>query len=443
MGRRLFLTLALAVVACEPGAHPGAVARVGGWSLGADRLADLLVLAQPFPLDSGAVGALVDQWVSMAALAQRAAAGVDLAGPEPMDASLWLERRQALLDAERRDRLGADTTVSRERAAAAFRSDTLRLLAHVLRRTGPGASAEERDLQRRTAQDILDDLLAGGSWSAAVARSEDAETRDEGGLLGLMRPEEVRAPLRAAAARLQPGQVSSLVESSLGYHILYRPRWEDVAGLYTRLLSERLAHAADSVASRDLLVARHVRVAPQALAAVRGMAAEPEVARPDGEPLSAWDGGALTLGVAERYVAALPEDDRARLARSDDEAATDFLDQLSAREIRVADAGRRGVAPDPATLTELEALHRRDVGRLRAELEMDGSTTITEAAVDRYMERVVARQVEFQPLPPLFRAWLLRAVDWSVDPRAQRDAIESARRLLDATGSASRPGRGR
>ena len=431
------LAAALTVGACESGAPVGPVAQVGTWSLSGARLADLLVLGQPLPLDSVTVGALVDQWVSMAALAQRADAGADLVGAEARDASLWLERRQALLDAERRHRLGADTTVSAGRAEAVFRADTLRLLAHVLRRTGPGASPQEKDLQRRTAQDILDDLLAGGSWNDAVARSEDAETRDEAGLLGLLRPEEVRAPLRAAAARLQPGQVSSLVESSLGFHILYRPRWEDVAPLYARLLSERLAQAADSIANRDLLATRHVRTAPEAAAAVRAMAEDPggPAAPAGGAPLATWDGGALQPAVAQHYVTALPDEARRRLAGSSDEAATDFVRQLSGREIRVEDAGGEGLAPDPETLASLDRMHADDVAKLRAALDGGADRAPTEATVDRYMERLVARQVAFEPLPPLFRAWLLEPLTWSVDERAVRAATQEARGLLAASGS--------
>jgi len=435
---RRALTLALLVLAaCEPGRAGGPVARVGDWTLSVERLADLLVLGQPLPLDSVTVAALVDQWVSMAALAQREAAGADLMGEDARDASLWLERRQALLDAERRARLGAAAHVTRERAEAEFDADTLRLLAHVLRRAGPGTSPAERELQRRTAEGILADLRAGGSWSRAVAQSEDAETRAASGLLGLFRPEEVRAPLRAAAAGLRPGQVSSVVGTSLGFHVLYRPRWEDVADLYTELLGERLARGADSVASLDLLEARQVRVAPEAEDAVRRMAeGRTRATEPGATPLASWDGGALEDAVAARYLAALPDEARRRIAGAGDDAVEDFVRQLAVREIRLGDAERAGIEPDAEALEGLARMHREDVGRLDAALEGTGAAPSSPEAVDRYMERVVARQVAFEPLPPLLRAWLLAPLDWSVDRGAVDAATAEARRLLATTGSA-------
>ncbi|NCG33435.1 MAG: hypothetical protein GWP44_11205, partial [Proteobacteria bacterium] len=88
--RIVLLTAVLTMVACDsPGAGSVPVAQVGDWILAQERLADLLVLAQPLPLDSATVGALVDQWVSMAALAQRVSGGADLDGQEATDASLW------------------------------------------------------------------------------------------------------------------------------------------------------------------------------------------------------------------------------------------------------------------------------------------------------------------------------------------------------------------
>ncbi|MGC9348738.1 MAG: peptidylprolyl isomerase [Anaerolineae bacterium] len=69
---------------------------------------------------------------------------------------------------------------------------------------------------------ILSQLQAGGDFaSLARAFSQDISTRDLGGDLGffprgILTSEEVEA----AAFSLQPGQLSGVVESSLGYHIV-------------------------------------------------------------------------------------------------------------------------------------------------------------------------------------------------------------------------------
>ena len=145
--------------------------------------------------------------------------------------STSLERDEAILQQEREDRLGAAVAVDSSVTQRTFREGSYRLLAHVLRRVGAETPPEEIALQRRTAQRILDGLLAGGGWSGAVAESEDLETTETGGLIGLLGPGELPAELDRVAFQLQPGQVSSVTATSQGFHILYRPRLEEVFDL--------------------------------------------------------------------------------------------------------------------------------------------------------------------------------------------------------------------
>lgn len=422
------------LAACGPRAEAVPVARVEAWTLSVDRLADLLVLAQPLPLDSSTVGAVVEQWIAMAALARRAADGTDLDGAEALDASLWLERREATLAADRRLRSGS-VDVSAERARAEFTADTLLLLAHVLRRTDASASKPERDLQRRAARRVLDGLLAGGSWADAVRESEDEETRAASGLLGLLRLAELPSPLQGAAARLEPGQVSSIVESGQGYHILHRPRFDEVADLYASLLSARLLAAADVQTAARLLDSLEVRPAPGAVPAVRTLARASEPAVLDA-PLATWKGGALGPDVAAKYVAALPDDGRSRLAAAPDDAVRTFIEQLAIREAQLQIARDRGIQPDSATLAGLVDMHRADVDGWRSALAR-GAAPLSQAALDRHMERLVSRQVAQQPLPPLFRHWLLEPLDWDRNRTAEAAAVAAARRLLDAANDRS------
>jgi hypothetical protein len=429
----------LSLTACEAPA-PQEVARVGDWALTRPQLADLLVLAQPLPLDSATVASLVDEWVTLAALSQRIAAGADPSGPEATEASLWLETREAVLEAERRDRLGAEAAVTPARAATMFQADTFLLLAHVLRRTSAVTSAAEQDLQRRTAQEILDGLVAGGSWDEAVAQSEDFESRGASGLMGLLRVEELPPSLRGAGGSLLPGQVSSVVQSPQGFHVLYRPRFEDVSRLFVQLLGDRLLEEADLRANAAWAAPSGLAPAPGGVEALREMAASPTTgfgSAAAGAPLATWTGGELPRQVVARHVAALPSDARARLSRADEGAAADFLSKLAVREARLRQAEERGVSADPEALQQLADLHQRDVVLWKSELRGQG-TLYDRQALDRYMERLVSRQADLRPVPPLLRAWLMEPLSWSVDARAANAAAATARELIEAAGSETR-----
>lgn len=416
----------------ERPADDGAVAEVGAWTLTGARLADLLVLGQPLGLDSATVDALVDHWVAVAALAQRAGGRADLTGPDAARASLWLERREALLEADRVARLGPPEPVSDAEARASFEADSLKLLAHVLRATTDVTSADEEDLQRRTADAMHQDLLAGGSWAAAVARSEDAATRGESGLLGLVRPDELPVALQGAAGALEPGQISSVVRSPAGFHILYRPRWSDVGPLYARLLGERARSRRDAAALDAMADSLDISVAADAPSVVRAWAAgQPPPAVRDA--LVRWTGGELSADVAEQWVAALPDEARRELTAAGDEDVRRFLVDVAAREARIARALTGGLTLDPAVERELDGLHAAEVDAWASEL--DGGSVAppySRQALERYMEHLVSRQIDLRPVPPLLERWLLADVDWRVDREASRTSAEAARRMITA-----------
>jgi hypothetical protein len=83
-------------------------------------------------------------------------------------------------------------------------------------------------------------------------------------------------------------------------------------------------------------------------------------------------------------------------------------------------------------------MHRTDVEGWRAALS-DGAPPFSRQAVDRYMERLVARRAPLRPVPPLLRRWLLGPLSWGRDPVAQDAAAASARRLISAA-DATEPG---
>lgn len=72
------------------------------------------------------------------------------------------------------------------------------------------------------AQQILGQLQAGGDFGAlAGVYSQDLSTRDSGGDLGYFPRGVLTAPeVEAVAFELQPGQISGIVPSALGYHLI-------------------------------------------------------------------------------------------------------------------------------------------------------------------------------------------------------------------------------
>lgn len=75
--------------------------------------------------------------------------------------------------------------------------------------------------QKQTADDLLQKIRGGGDF-AAVAKesSEDPGSKDEGGDLGLSSPGAYVKEFEEAAYKLEPGQVSDIVQTKHGFHII-------------------------------------------------------------------------------------------------------------------------------------------------------------------------------------------------------------------------------
>jgi peptidyl-prolyl cis-trans isomerase SurA len=85
----------------------------------------------------------------------------------------------------------------------------------------PRPDSAARAGARATAESLLTALRAGADFAAtARANSCDSASRDSGGTLGWFRRGTMVKPFEVAAFRLRPGELSEIVETSFGYHII-------------------------------------------------------------------------------------------------------------------------------------------------------------------------------------------------------------------------------
>ena len=431
VSKRSLIVVLLVLTGCVSESQSGIVARVEDWTLTETRLADLLVLAQPFPLDSAAVEDLVRHWVGAAAIAQVSSKENLSDGEEVVRFSTWLERDEAILQQEREERLGETVVVDSSVVERFFRDGSYRLLAHVLRRVGAETTQEERALQRRTAQRILDELIAGGSWSAAVSESEDPDTREASGLLGLLVRGELPPELDRVAFQLQPGQVSGVTQTSRGFHILHRPSLEEVSDLYALHLRDRFLAEGEEKSDQGLLVQKNWLISADAITSLRGIAGDPSAWLGTDLLLGSWQGGTLSGAMVARYVLALPSAARREMVAAPEGSLEAFVEQLAVRGIRLSDARERGLELSEEILAQLEEGHRADVRQWHQELAIDETAVPERSNLTRYMEGLVSRRGVTANLRPLFEAWLLERVDWALVESSIPKALLRVRSLLE------------
>jgi parvulin-like peptidyl-prolyl isomerase len=148
-------------------------------------------------------------------------------------------------------------------------------LSHILiTPRGSGAMADREAHDR--AEVLLRQIRAGEDFAAlARVHTDDPATRESGGDLGLLKRDVLLPPVEKAAFEMRAGDVSELVKSDVGYHILkvfeYIPRVaQPLDQMYSNVGSRLAGERADTIAAgrADSLIA-HLRNASDARAMAR------------------------------------------------------------------------------------------------------------------------------------------------------------------------------
>lgn len=85
----------------------------------------------------------------------------------------------------------------------------------------PKVTEEQKREVRDKLNKIRNDILRGSSFALkAKLYSEDKASGQQGGELGLMKREDLVTEFSSAAFRLKPGEVSEIVETEFGFHII-------------------------------------------------------------------------------------------------------------------------------------------------------------------------------------------------------------------------------
>jgi len=92
---------------------------------------------------------------------------------------------------------------------------------HILIKTDPSASDKDKKKAKEKAEEILKKIKAGEDFAKLASDvSDDTVTKTKGGELGFFPKGRMVKPFEDAVFALKPGEVSGIVESQFGYHII-------------------------------------------------------------------------------------------------------------------------------------------------------------------------------------------------------------------------------
>jgi peptidyl-prolyl cis-trans isomerase D len=92
---------------------------------------------------------------------------------------------------------------------------------HILLRADKAVPADVRDQQRKRAAEAREAVSTGKlDFAAAAAQFSEDSTKDRGGDLGFFSAGQMVGPFEEAAFALKPGEVSNIVETPFGFHVI-------------------------------------------------------------------------------------------------------------------------------------------------------------------------------------------------------------------------------
>lgn len=337
--------------------HTDVVARAAGHEFSVDQAVELLARNPRVPAQPEVIDAIANLWVDYTLFAQAAAedsslSNIDL---EPL-LTPWFN--QELVWGLREKVIQVDTVISDSVLLAEFerRQPNAQVRArHILFRLPPNGTAEQRDSVIAVARQVREQAVTGTDF-AQLARehSEDPGSAAQGGDLGMFGRGQMVGPFEDAAFALQVGQISELIETPYGFHIIKveekaLPDFESNREGFRRELVEDRRAEAEEMYVQKLTDSLHVEIADGAISVAKDLAGKPGDElnrRAAARPLATYTGGAFTAGEYLDFIRGLPSNQRSRLTSAQDEEISNLLEFYARNEILVAEAAKQGVTTD-------------------------------------------------------------------------------------------------
>jgi len=430
-------------------AHQDVVARAAGQQLTVNQLAQLIAPVKQIPLSRDVVDRLADLWVDYELLGQAAAQGDSLLDSATVMEANWPAVMQRIVDRFHDSIIVVHAAVSDAQVDSAYNAGNVRWLDHILIRVTPDTTAALKAAKRRIAEGLLAQLRHGADFAKlAAAKSDDPGSKRAGGSLGLVSRGQLVKPFEDAAWALKPGQISDVVESPFGYHIIWRPRLDQVRDSFRVALRSAFVLRLDSLYVDSLNKHTGLSVKGSAAVAARAAARNLRDARTNGRVLATYRGGKLTVREFAHWLQAYSPSTPGAVAQAPDTLVNQFIAQLARNDMMIAAAHAQHIELTVADRDTIRAAFGDDVASMETRLgvspeSLAAATTVAggraQAAahqVDKYFTDVISdpRSHPFFEVPPFLADVLRDRSAWDISPVGVDRALARATQLRGPSG---------
>lgn len=361
------------------------VARVDGHELTVAQAVELLVNEERLSADATIVESLANLWMDYTLLAAEAAR--DTLFPDLDLEPLIIQQLAQVMVYQFRDSvIQVDTFITPDELRTRYESEAPEVevrARHIMVQLPVQATTPQRDSVAAGLNELRRRIVAGESFETlAMQYSQDPGSARTGGDLGFFKRGELVAPFEEAALLLQPGEMSEVVETPMGLHLIRveerRVRnFDDIAAQYRAQVQSQMVVEAEAAFISALEEQAGQEVTEGAIEVTRELATNPGAnlaGRARRRALVDWSGGAITVGHVQEVFQIEGEEIRLAVSEGTDEEVEAFLQGLGRRELLIDEARSAGLQPGRDSINVLVSdatAQLREAARMLGLLDLD------------------------------------------------------------------------
>ena len=229
---------------------------------------------------------------------------------------------------------------------SAFNGDEFRVFQHIIVQPA-GQTAADTAAARRKIAGVLARARSGANFGQLAAENSGDGSRNDQGYLPFGPRGQFVPEFEDPAWGLAPGEISDVITTSFGFHVIRRPPLSEARVRVEKGLADRLGAKTDSAYFADLKTASGLKVAGGAAAAIKNAAAYPETARNSSKTLVSLKGGDVTAGDFVKWAAMFPLQNKMQIRNANDTMLAVFAEDLGLRTLLLRAADSAGIRVEP------------------------------------------------------------------------------------------------
>ncbi|MEK6687463.1 MAG: peptidylprolyl isomerase [Gemmatimonadota bacterium] len=413
--------LTITVSGCEGlrdafSAQADVVATAGSRKLTTDRMLGLMNSVQSGRVSPEGAEYVANLWVDLTLFAQARINGGLSNDSTVVARVMWPEITQGMVTVWRDSLAKTWPAPTAAAADSVYAAGEVRLFQHILKMPAGGTPKDTAAVKGLIAGTLAG--IRGGANFAELAAGNNDATKDDGGYLGVGPRGQFVPEFEEAAWALEPGQVSAVVQSPFGWHLIRRPTLDESRARFVAWMEQRNAIVQDSIYLDRLASEKKLELVKGAAPVVKEAMTDLDRARKSNRALVKISGDNFTLGDLARWVEAFPPNAKFQIAAQPDTVIEDFVTNLAQNELILADARNAKVGLGQADWQAVQLSYRATVDQLAAAIGLSDSvvsdSTLPKAQrtdsalsrVERFMDQLVAGQAQFRPFSQALAGYL-------------------------------------